>query len=475
MHAMVRGRGSRPPAAACNLGLLLALAVLFPGCAGSWGLFGAPPKTVRKNALQSPDPPGELDPALALARFRELDVDGSGTLTRGECIALLEELGVPVGDDGLELIMAELDLVGNGHITLTAFEQWAAENLGPGRSAMKAVLVHAVEVMQEMDILKVLLLPMVVTYMYTWVQWIQRKIYDILYTQIRFQDPASVAALREYLKLKRTDAYTNMEVTAQTEERAGDTAILLESNVLSDSDSTMYDIHTLDAAPMSISHLPVIGESEYFVDPTVSKFRLPFLWLTKSFESAPLWNSLPPQLRELVTQATQIYNNMLKGEQQSSHERRLTNGQTVVASAFKWNEALLVKMIDEANQLVEKKRTKSCEIMQISGGTRWERKHTPPRNMASIVLEQPAVALLEDIRSEPTFCNPCRWIESNNVPNSSKPVASDCIRCGRAGNSMVHETGTRKKRSHINAFTCYMGRQAMASPAFCKRLRSSTR
>ncbi len=303
---MVRGRGSRPPAAACNLGLLLALAVLFPGCAGSWGLFGAPPKTVRKNALQSPDPPGELDPALALARFRELDVDGSGTLTRGECIALLEELGVPVGDDGLELIMAELDLVGNGHITLTAFEQWAAENLGPGRSAMKAVLVHAVEVMQEMDILKVLLLPMVVTYMYTWVQWIQRKIYDILYTQIRFQDPASVAALREYLKLKRTDAYTNMEVTAQTEERAGDTAILLESNVLSDSDSTMYDIHTLDAAPMSISHLPVIGESEYFVDPTVSKFRLPFLWLTNSFESAPLWNSLPPQLRELVTQATQI-------------------------------------------------------------------------------------------------------------------------------------------------------------------------
>ena len=399
-------RRSRPLAAAARSGLALLLVqvALLPGSAASWPRVFEYSSTVRENGpSRDPQLAPQLDPALALERFRELDVDSSGTLSRGECIALLDELGVTVGDDGLELIMEELDLVGSGHVTLAAFEKWAAENLGPGRSAFKAVLVHAVEVMQEMDILKAVLVPMVVTYMYTWVQWFQRKLNDALYTQIRFQDPHSVDALREYLKLKRTDAYTDMEVTAQTEERAGDAAILLETNALGDSDSTTYDIRTPDAAPISISHLPIIGMSEYFVDPTVSKFRLPFLWLTESFESAPLWNSLPPQLRQFVAQATQIYNNLLKGERQSAHEQRLSNTEQVVASTFKWNETLLIKMIDEANQLVEKKRTKSCEIMQVSGGTRWERKHTPPRNMASIVLEEPAVALLEDIRSEPTF------------------------------------------------------------------------
>jgi hypothetical protein len=56
--------------------------------------------------------------------FNEMDVDGSGTLSKNEVQALMHQLGVSVANEQLETVMGEMDPNGDGQVDDQQFLQW---------------------------------------------------------------------------------------------------------------------------------------------------------------------------------------------------------------------------------------------------------------------------------------------------------------------------------------------------------------
>ena len=68
--------------------------------------------------------------AIPTIRSRELDVDGNGTLDRGEISELGEAMmGQSMSEEQLDVAMSIMDADGNGAVDFDEFLQWWMENV----------------------------------------------------------------------------------------------------------------------------------------------------------------------------------------------------------------------------------------------------------------------------------------------------------------------------------------------------------
>jgi hypothetical protein len=201
----------------------------------------------------------------AIKRFNELDTDGSGQLSRSECAQLLPLLGIELTENALEAAMVQMDIAQTGTISRGEFESWfkLGGSAKEQASALREVISNTVSLLNRLNLLQYVLLPMITKWFYGIWTWLRHKINDTLYTQIRFRDPQSIEALREYFKHKSTDRYNDMDVLNNDASLAGEAEVLNET----DQESTAaYDVRVPGAAPMSITHLPILSGSEYIID-----------------------------------------------------------------------------------------------------------------------------------------------------------------------------------------------------------------
>jgi len=61
--------------------------------------------------------------------FKKADLDNSGTLNRGELIALCEKLGVPLNRREFEIMLHTLDADANGKVSVEEFDRWYSAQL----------------------------------------------------------------------------------------------------------------------------------------------------------------------------------------------------------------------------------------------------------------------------------------------------------------------------------------------------------
>jgi hypothetical protein len=78
------------------------------------------------------------DELMAEMLFAEIDVDGSGTLDRGEVATMAKKLGTPLSEEALDEAMATMDADGNGSVDFNEFYAWLqqlkASGVGGGDS-----------------------------------------------------------------------------------------------------------------------------------------------------------------------------------------------------------------------------------------------------------------------------------------------------------------------------------------------------
>lgn len=154
------------------------------------------------------------------------------------------------------------------------------------RASVAQEVVAAVwSLVKSMDILQVVLYPLVGKYLYGLLMSARKHVNDRLYTQIRFRDRASIDTMRGYFKHRSTDRYNDMEVMCEDSSMAGEAEILNEQ---SEESSTSYDVRVDGVAPVAVTHMPVLGCSEYFLDTSQPLYRLPFLWCARRVEMFPI-------------------------------------------------------------------------------------------------------------------------------------------------------------------------------------------